>query len=155
MEFLFLYFPMPIDNNIWYARVGIFNCLMRYVSPTVRHCRDINFFINLLNKSKSYLALFLPFLIFCFGVELSSRESLYRELGLECLQTRRWYRKMIFFYKILNGLAPKYLFDILPVSKNRHYSFRNQSNLELSQFFSTKVNPIWHFSYRFLFFALV
>ena len=51
-------------------------------------------------------------------------ESLYRELELECLQTRQWYRKMIFFYKILNGLAPKYLFDILPVSKNRHYSTR-------------------------------
>ena len=62
MEFLFLCFPMPIDSNIWYARVGIFNY------PTVRHCRDINFFINLLNKTKSYLALFLPFLIFCFGV---------------------------------------------------------------------------------------
>ena len=43
---------------------------------------------------------------------------------------------MIFFYKILNGLAPKYLLDILPASKNRHYSTRNQSNLELSQFFS-------------------
>ena len=26
------------------------------------------FFINLLNKTESYLALFLPFLIFCFGV---------------------------------------------------------------------------------------
>ena len=56
----------------------------------------------------------------------TSRERLYRELGLECLQTRRWYRKMINFYKILNGLAPKYLFDILPVSKNRHYSTKNQ-----------------------------
>ena len=43
---------------------------------------------------------------------------------------------MILFYKILNGLAPKYLFDILPVSKNRQYSTRNQSNLELSQFLS-------------------
>ena len=42
---------------------------------------------------------------------------------------------MIFFYKILNGLAPKYLFDILPVSKNRQYSTKSQSNLELSQFF--------------------
>ena len=47
---------------------------------------------------------------------------------------------MIFFYKILNGLAPKNLFDILPVSKNRHYSTRNQSNLELSQFFSRTKN---------------
>ena len=43
---------------------------------------------------------------------------------------------MICFYKISNSLAPKYLFDNLPVSKNRHYSTRNQSNLELSQFFS-------------------
>ena len=68
MEFLFLCFPMPIDNNIWYARVGIFNCLIRYVFPSVRHCRDINFFINLLNKTKSYLALLLSFLIFCLGV---------------------------------------------------------------------------------------
>ena len=33
-------------------------------------------------------------------------ENLYRELGLECLQTRWWYRKMLFFYKILNGLPP-------------------------------------------------
>ena len=29
------------------------------------------------------------------------RENLYRELGLKCLQTRRWYRKIVFFYKIL------------------------------------------------------
>ena len=43
---------------------------------------------------------------------------------------------MVFFYEILNGLAPKYLFDILPISKNQHYSTKNQSNLELSQIFS-------------------
>ena len=43
---------------------------------------------------------------------------------------------MIFFYKILNGLAPTYSFDILPVSKNRHCSTRKQSRLELSQFFT-------------------
>ena len=61
---------MPIDNNIWYARERVFNCLIRYVSPTVRHCPDINFFINLLNKTKSHLALFLSFLIFCFGVNV-------------------------------------------------------------------------------------
>ena len=57
---------MLIDNNIWYARVGIFNFLIRYVFLSVRHCRDINFFINLLNKT--YLALLLWFLIFCLGV---------------------------------------------------------------------------------------
>ena len=78
----------------------------------------------------------------------TSRECLYRELGLECLQTRRWYRKMIFFYKILNGLAPKYFYDILPVSKNRHYSTRNQAKLELSHFFTkTKSFSNSFFSY--------
>ena len=66
----------------------------------------------------------------------TSREGLYKELGLECLQTRRWYRNMIFLCKKLNGLAPKYLFDIYLVSKNWHYSTRNQSKLELSQFFT-------------------
>ena len=64
MEFLFLFFPIPIDNNIWYARIGIFNCLIRYVFTTVRPCCDINWLISFLNKTKSYLALFLPFLIF-------------------------------------------------------------------------------------------
>ena len=49
-------------------KINIFNCLIKYVSSTVRHCRDINFFINLLNKTKPYLALFLSFLIFCFSV---------------------------------------------------------------------------------------
>ena len=64
----FSLFSMPIDNNTWYSRVGIFNFLVRYVFLSVRHCRDINFFINLLNKTKSYLALLLSFLIFCLGV---------------------------------------------------------------------------------------
>ena len=64
----FSLFSMPIDNNTWYSGVGIFNFLVRYVFLSVRHCRDINFFINLLNKTKSYLALLLPFLIFCLGV---------------------------------------------------------------------------------------
>ena len=87
MEFLFLCFPMPIDNSICYARVDIFNCLIRYVSPTVRHCRDINVFINLLNKTKSYLALFLPFLIFCFGVTVLFLFS-YFSLALFLYQNR-------------------------------------------------------------------
>ena len=75
--------------------------------------------------------------ILCFNpFNLKSRESLYRELGLECLQIRWWYRKMIFFYKILNALAPKYISDIWPVSNNRHCSTINQLNLEFSQFFT-------------------
>ena len=42
------------------------------------------------------------------------REKLYLELGLESLADRRYSRKLMRFYQIVNGLAPSYLSDILP-----------------------------------------
>ena len=44
----------------------------------------------------------------------TSREKLYHELGLESLADRRYIRRLVFFYKIVNGLVPSYLSDILP-----------------------------------------
>ena len=38
----------------------------------------------------------------------TSRDKLYQELGLESLSDRRWLR-LLFFYKILNGLSARYL----------------------------------------------
>ena len=32
----------------------------------------------------------------------TSKEIFYQELGLECLEKRRWYRKLCYFYKIFN-----------------------------------------------------
>ena len=43
----------------------------------------------------------------------TSRERLYRELGLETLNNRRWSRKLFFFYKIIKGFSPSYLQKIL------------------------------------------
>ena len=39
----------------------------------------------------------------------TSRDRIYRELGLESLAERRWSRKIFFFHKIINGLLPVYL----------------------------------------------
>ena len=39
---------------------------------------------------------------------------MYSELGLESLADRRFYRKLIAFYKIVNKKAPQYLIDYLP-----------------------------------------
>lgn len=44
----------------------------------------------------------------------TSRDKLYSELGLESLADRRFIRKLIYFYKICNGLAPTYLSSYLP-----------------------------------------
>ena len=73
-------------------------------------------------------------------------ESFYKELGLEPLQSRRWYKKMKFFENILNGLTPKYEFDIIPVSNNRCYNTKAQSKLELTQFYTITKSFINTFS---------
>ena len=38
----------------------------------------------------------------------TSREKLYQELGWESLSDRRWYRRLVLFFKVINGLAPTY-----------------------------------------------
>ena len=44
----------------------------------------------------------------------SNISKLYEELGWESLTGRRWYRRLLQFYKIVNDLAPSYLKDIIP-----------------------------------------
>lgn len=43
---------------------------------------------------------------------------------------------MIFFYKKVNDLAPKYLADIIPLTNNSRYSTRSQTNSEVNQFYT-------------------
>ena len=40
------------------------------------------------------------------AIQGTSRESLYKELVIESVQSRQWYRKMVFFNKVFNGLTP-------------------------------------------------
>ena len=44
------------------------------------------------------------------AIQGTSRTRLYDELGLHSLIKRRWCNKLIFFYKIVNGLLPDYLY---------------------------------------------
>ena len=47
------------------------------------------------------------------AIQGTSRIKLYDELGLHSLIKRRWCNKLIFFYKIVNGLLPDYLYSCL------------------------------------------
>ena len=47
---------------------------------------------------------------------------------------------MIIFNKILNGLTPKYLLDIIPALNNSCYNTRAHTNLELTQFYRKNNN---------------
>ena len=56
-----------------------------------------------------------------------SREHLYRELGLETLNDRRWSRKALFFQKIIKGFFPFYLHEILCFRNVQHFQTRSKS----------------------------
>ena len=51
----------------------------------------------------------------------SNTSKLYEELGWESLTDRRWYRRLLQFYKIINDLASSYLKDIIPPLRRSLY----------------------------------
>jgi hypothetical protein len=60
----------------------------------------------------------------------SSRQKLYHELGWETLENRRNNHKLILFYKILNGLTPAYLYELVQpyLPRQSGYNLRNENN---------------------------
>ena len=44
----------------------------------------------------------------------TSREKLYKELGLESLKSRRWYKRLSCMFKIMNEQALDYLIKLIP-----------------------------------------
>ena len=55
----------------------------------------------------------------------TSREKLYEEVGWECLSQRRWSRRLVLFYKIVNDITPDYTKYQIPQLPQAMYSFRN------------------------------
>ena len=62
-----------------------------------------------------------------------SREHLYRELGLETLNDRRWSCKALFFQKIIKGFFPFYLHEILCFRNVQHFQTRSKSTKIMKQ----------------------
>ena len=54
------------------------------------------------------------------------------DLGWESLKKRRNKHKLVIFYKILHGIAPSYLLDIVPplIQDSTTYNFRNAGNIQ-------------------------
>ena len=68
----------------------------------------------------------------------TSSEKLFQELGLETLKSRRWFRKLYLFYKILHSKSPSYLFNLIP-ENNNPYASRSALNNQIP-FFNAKIN---------------
>ena len=62
----------------------------------------------------------------------TSKEKLYKELGLEYLNSRRWLKRLCLFYKILKKESPSYLFNYIP--RNNH-QFNTRNHYQIPQYF--------------------
>ena len=69
-----------------------------------------------------------------------SIENLYREYGWVSLEERRRQKKFIFMYKLVNGLVPSYISDLIPppIHETTNYPLRDQNNITVP-FCSTKI----------------
>ena len=68
------------------------------------------------------------------AIQGNSREKIYEELELHSLVERHRCNKLIFFYKIVNGLLPDYLYSYL--------NFASQQNYPLRSAKASKIMPI-------------
>lgn len=66
------------------------------------------------------------------ATKLCSIEKLLGDLGWETLQERRTKHKLVVLYKIINGLAPEYLANLVPplVRENNPYNLRNSDDIQ-------------------------
>ena len=64
--------------------------------------------------------------------KLVSIDDLYNETGWETLTVRRRKHKLILLYKMINGLTPPYLTNLVPPSTGRTstYNLRNNNNIQ-------------------------
>ena len=52
------------------------------------------------------------------GIRGTYQEKLYQELDLESLTSRRWLRRMCYFYKLIKTEKPLYLLNLIPPKLN-------------------------------------
>ena len=70
------------------------------------------------------------------AIKGTSRTKLYKELGIESLSFRRWFRRLCTFYKIKTQRAPKYLYKLIPLKNN---TYDTRSTHSVGTYFCRKV----------------
>ena len=69
-------------------------------------------------------------LVITGAIKGTSRDRIYRELGLESLAERRWSRKIFFFHRIINGHLPVYLQSYISTAVRSFGKLNQQFNLK-------------------------
>ena len=66
-------------------------------------------------------------------IRSTNRDSIYAELSLESLSARRWYWKLLFFYKVVHGLSPAYLAAYINFASERSHNIRLSTQRHLQE----------------------
>ena len=135
-----LSFDAHIKEKISKAMKGI--SILKYLSKYV--CRDVlnmcfKMYVRphldygdiIYHNSRSYLMTLIEQLQYKAALVVSgcwqgtSRLKLYDELGWESLADRRWCRRLVLFYKIINNQTPEYLRRYVPSLRDVSYNLRS------------------------------
>ena len=81
------------------------------------------------------------------AIQGTSRDKIYQELGLESLKSRRWYKRLVCMFKIMNEKAPSYLINLIPkhettirARNNNIPLYKCRKNCFRNSFFSSTLN---------------
>ena len=149
-----LLFVNHINEKIQIARkgIGVIRCVSKYmpvkilnqlyktyVRPHFDYCDviyHIPHIVNIFNHSISLNPLMERIERIQYQAALavtgtwqgSNRNKLYDELGWESLNYRRWFRRLVLFFKIHNGHSPSYLKNNLPPLRRMIYRATYNNN---------------------------
>ena len=136
---LYRYLPRSSLLNIYrsYVRPNLDYCDIIYHRPindslineyrVGQNISNINVLFNTKLESVQYNAA----LAITGCIRGTSQEKLYNELGITSLHDRRSSRRLITFYKIINGLLPNYLKAYVPSNRPQVYRLRHQRTFPL------------------------
>ena len=85
-------------------------------------------------KDKLEMVQYNAALVVTGAIKGTSRDRIYRELGLKSLAKWRWSRKIFFFHKIINSFLPVYLQSYISYCGEGFYGTRSVYQKDLRQF---------------------
>ena len=81
------------------------------------------------------------------AIQGASRDKIYQELGLESLTSRRWYKRLVCMFKIINQNASYYMINLIPkygsttrTKNNGMPSYKCRTNCFKCSFFPSTLN---------------
>ena len=130
IKYLSSYVPVKTLDQIYkmYVRPHLDFCDVIYHSPEKRNPFDseikLSVWMEQIERVQYHAALAVT------GTWKGTKtDTIYEELGWESLNKRRWFRRLVQFYKIQNGLTPDYLKTPVPLPHRHLYPTRSGNDL--------------------------